>query len=328
MNASSDIYTKLKDDHASVASTLQRLVQTSARDTGKRQALFTELKHSLTQHSEAENQVFYSALLQHDATRRLIRDGQQEHQHIETQLDELDRMDKNSPQWNARLRALQETIEHHVHEEENQLFAKARTILSPKQAEEMGQQLTQAKARQGRSKATESAAKAQEAGTQVYEGARRLAGEAKQQGQSILQQQQGFVASQIESIAGALHKTAEQLGSDEQGALAQYTEQAAAGLERFSHSIRDQDFNTVVRQVEDFARRQPTVFIGSAALLGFLAARFLKSSAERSHAPRRHSAYADPAVTSPAATPSPVPDPTLEATGGGARRTTTVPGGK
>jgi hypothetical protein len=116
----------------------------------------------------------------------------------------------------------------------------------------------------------------------------RLVGETTPQGQSILREQRGFVAAQLNSIAGALHKTATQLGSDEQEALAQYTEQAASGLERFSHSIRDQDFNTLVRQVEDFARRQPAVFIGSAALLGFLATRFLKSSAERSSSPDHH----------------------------------------
>lgn len=325
MNTGSDIYTKLKADHASAAGVLQRLADTDSTNTAQRKTLFAELKHSLTKHSEAEDEVVYAELLKHDATRDLIRDGQQEHQRIESLLHELERMDTADPQWGIRLQTLKGVVEHHVHEEENRVFPRAQTLLTSQQAEDLGRQFTQAKARETVSQAQDTAAsvapettaKAQEAGERMSHEAQRLAGEAKERGSSMLRNQQHFIASQIESIAGALHKTSQQLGTENQGALAQYTDQAAEGLERFSHSLRDQDFDTMVGQVEDFARRQPTVFIGSAALVGFLAARFLKSSAERRHATAGYPAQTRESVTgsptgsaasptsSPAAPPAP-----------------------
>jgi hypothetical protein len=84
-------------------------------------------------------------------------------------------------------------------------------------------------------------------------------------------------------------------------------------LDRFSRTLKERDLGSLVGQVESFARHQPGAFIGSAALLGFMAARFFKSSAER-HAPV--SSYTSPAPSSTpshasglthAATPAPSP---------------------
>jgi hemerythrin superfamily protein len=287
----SDIYTRLKNEHEAVADMLQRLMKTGATHTGQRSALFTELKNSLTKHSEAENEVFYAALLPHSETRDLIRDGQEEHQRIETLLDELERMDTGEALWEARLRTLKGVVEHHVREEEEKIFPRAKKLLTALQAEELGRQFEHAKARHTPTTAQaitagytpEATAKARQTGERVAHEAQRLADAAKEKGRSILSDQQHFFASQIGSVAEALHKTAQQLGEGDQSGIAQYVDQAAAGLERFSHTLRDRNLNSLVSQVESFARQQPVAFIGSAAFLGFLAARFLKSSAERRH---------------------------------------------
>jgi hypothetical protein len=291
MNTGADIYTKLKDDHQSVSSLLQQLAQTTATDAARRKTLFAELQHSLTRHSDAEEATFYSTLRQHDETRDFIRDAHQEHQRIDTLLHELDRMDANNPQWGGTLQSLKELVEHHVHKEEGQVFVRARNVLPAWQAEDLGRQFDQLKAGQTGTQAQGTAAtyapqataKAREAGEYVRHEAQRLTAEAKAKGSSILRDQQHAVAAQIGSLAEALHRTAQHLGAQEQDGLAHYTNQAAAGLEQFSQNLRDRDFHTIVGHVEDFARRQPVTFIGGAALLGFLASRFLKSSAERRH---------------------------------------------
>jgi hemerythrin superfamily protein len=295
VNTTSDIYTKLKNDHESVAHVLQRLLEmkTGTTNTVPRQTLFSELKHSLIQHSEAENEVFYAPLRKHSETRDLIRDGQEEHQRIETLLNELDRLEKDDAQWGAQLHTLKGIIEHHVHEEEEKVFPKARNILTAQQARELGQQFAQAKARQRQTSTTarntvantpaEVSAKVHETGQRVAQEAQRLTAAAQEKGRSLLHDQQHFFASQLGGVAAALHRTAQQLGEEEQGGMAQYVDQAATGLERFSHGLQERDLSSLLHQVEDFARRQPVAFIGSAALLGFLAARFLKSSAERRH---------------------------------------------
>ena len=61
-----------------------------------------------------------------------------------------------------------------------------------------------------------------------------------------------------------------------------YIRKAAAQVESVSDSIKNGDFNDLVRSAQDFARRQPTAFLGIAALAGFAAVRFLKSSAPAS----------------------------------------------
>jgi hypothetical protein len=315
-----DIYTRLHNDHEAVADILRRLMQTDATHTAQRQALFTELKNNLSQHSEAENEIFYAPLLTHSDTRDLIRDGQEEHQRIETLLEELERMEKGDALWGARVHTLKGVVEHHVHEEEEKIFPKARHIFTTQRAEELGQQFEQAKAAQT-PRTAQATASARQAGERVAHEAQRFADAAKEKGRSILDDQQHFFASQIGGVAKALHRTAQQLGEEDQQGIAQYVDQAAAGLERFSHTLRDRNLSSLVGQVEHFARQQPVAFIGGAALVGFLAARFLKSSAER-----RHPAYhpSSPSAESSAGpyTEAMAPSPAYSATPGTAGRET------
>jgi hemerythrin superfamily protein len=315
-----DIYTRLHHDHETVADIMRRLMQTDATHAVQRQALFTELKHHLSQHSEAEDEVFYAPLLTHSDTRDLIRDGQEEHQRIETLLEELEQMHKDDALWGARLHTLKGVVEHHVHEEEEKVFPKARHIFTTQRAEELGQQFEQAKA-QHPPRTAQATASARQAGARVAHEAQRFADAAKERGRSILDDQQHFFASQIGGVAAALHRTAQQLGEEDQQGMAQYVNQAAAGLERFSHTLRDRNLSSLVGQVENFARQQPVAFIGSAALVGFLAARFLKSSAGRSH-PAYHPPSASAESNVGSYTEAMAPSPAYSAIPGTAGRET------
>lgn len=55
-------------------------------------------------------------------------------------------------------------------------------------------------------------------------------------------------------------------------------EQANNGLKRLSDKLRGKSLDELLRDAQSFAREQPVVFLGAAAVAGFLAARFLKSS--------------------------------------------------
>jgi hypothetical protein len=76
-------------------------------------------------------------------------------------------------------------------------------------------------------------------------------------------------------MASALRRAA---AENEDGGPSRLAESAADGLQRLSDALQRRDFDTLLRDTEDFARRQPAVFIGAAALAGFLAMRFLKST--------------------------------------------------
>ena len=114
-----------------------------------------------------------------------------------------------------------------------------------------------------------------------------LLGEAKEKAQNVmdqtkdmLQQQLGQktqgAAGELVDVANALRQTSKQLGGN---TVAPYVEKAADQIERASSYIRTADPRQIQRGVEDFARREPLLFIGGAFALGMVAARFLKASA-------------------------------------------------
>lgn len=101
----------------------------------------------------------------------------------------------------------------------------------------------------------------------------------KKQVSEKLGEQQHAAAAGLGQFAQALRKAAhENDGGERNPTIEQFANRAAEGLDRVSQSLRSKDFDTMVRDVESFARTQPALFIGTAVAVGFLAMRFLKSS--------------------------------------------------
>lgn len=130
-------------------------------------------------------------------------------------------------------------------------------------------------------------------------------GEAVQQAQhtakAMLSEQKSAAADALGGLAQALRRTAESLQEHHEETVAYYTDAAAEQVERFSARLRDTDLNELVSGAEDYARRQPELFLGGAVALGFVLGRFLKSSGRRyyrhelkdyaSGSPARYGAY-------------------------------------
>jgi methionine synthase II (cobalamin-independent) len=84
-------------------------------------------------------------------------------------------------------------------------------------------------------------------------------------------------ADYIGSIASAIRRAAREF-DDDLPIAGVYMRKAASKVEDISDTVHHGDVGDLVRGVQDFARRQPTVFLGLAVLAGFGAVRFLKSS--------------------------------------------------
>jgi len=98
---------------------------------------------------------------------------------------------------------------------------------------------------------------------------------------SRLDKQKERAAEGLGNVAQALRQTSEQLRSQSQQVpVDEYVSSAADQIERFSGYVRDKSVRDMVGGVEQFARRQPGLFLGGAFVLGLLGARFLKSSAQ------------------------------------------------
>ncbi len=100
---------------------------------------------------------------------------------------------------------------------------------------------------------------------------------ATRHGKSVLEEQKHTAASQLDGVAEALRHAADQLSSDGQETIADLAGRAASGLGGFASKLREKDVDSLVDEVEHFARSKPAMFIGGAVAAGFLLSRFLKS---------------------------------------------------
>ncbi|WP_371225288.1 hypothetical protein [Roseovarius sp. 2305UL8-3] len=82
-------------------------------------------------------------------------------------------------------------------------------------------------------------------------------------------------ADEVQSAADAAEVAAGQF--DSHSLQAQAAHRIADQIEGVATQLRTTDINSLVAQTSDFARRNPLLFIGGAAALGFAATRFLKA---------------------------------------------------
>ena len=146
-------FTVLKADHKKVAGILEKIDATTERGVKTREDLFTQLKSELDLHAHIEETILYPALEKADETRDITLEAYEEHRLVKQLLGELESMDKGDEQWTARFTVLKENIEHHVEEEEGEMFKKARKVLSEEEAEDMGARLEAAKGKTTKSAA-------------------------------------------------------------------------------------------------------------------------------------------------------------------------------
>lgn len=107
--------------------------------------------------------------------------------------------------------------------------------------------------------------------------------QAKEKAGSVLDEQKTNLATGITGVADSIRQVGENFSSSNENnqvaALAgKYGDTLAQQVERFSSYVDEKEIKEIVRDVEQFARRNPLLFVGGAFALGVLAARFLKSS--------------------------------------------------
>jgi iron-sulfur cluster repair protein YtfE (RIC family) len=138
-------FTLLKDDHEKVAGILEKIDGTTERATKGREELFAQLKNELDVHTRIEEEILYPALEEFEETRAISLEAYEEHALVKQLLEELAAAPKDDEQWTAKFTVLKENIEHHVEEEEGEMFQKARTVLSEDEIETLGERLQEAK---------------------------------------------------------------------------------------------------------------------------------------------------------------------------------------
>jgi hemerythrin superfamily protein len=136
-----DVYKLLRQDHETVKSIFEELEGTTDRAVKKREALFHDLNTELTVHALAEEKLLYPLLKEEEETREAALEAIEEHKVAKRLLKELEAGDKGTEEWLARLKVLRENVEHHVEEEEGELFRKAKAVLRGEEAERLGAEM-------------------------------------------------------------------------------------------------------------------------------------------------------------------------------------------
>lgn len=119
----------LEADHRRFESLFEQGAATTPRAVKRRTAILASLTAELNVHELIEEQVLYPSLAAVKAARAVVLEGSQEHHVADILLKELDTMPKNDERWGAKFKVLQESIEHHIQEEERQMFPIARGSL-------------------------------------------------------------------------------------------------------------------------------------------------------------------------------------------------------
>lgn len=143
-----DAFELLKKDHEKVSGIFEKLEPTTERGVKTREELFTQLKQELDVHARIEETILYPVLKEAQETEDITLEAYEEHNVVKQLLAELDELSKDDETWGAKLTVLKENVEHHVEEEEGEMFKKARKVLSQEQIEEIGTKLEAAKQQQ------------------------------------------------------------------------------------------------------------------------------------------------------------------------------------
>lgn len=143
-----NVFTLLKTDHKKVAGILEKIDATTERGVKTREELFTQLKSELDVHTRIEETIFYPELEKADETHDITLEAFEEHRLVKQLLTELEKMEKGDEQWTARFTVLKENIEHHVEEEETDMFPNAKKVLGEERAEEIGTRMEAAKTKE------------------------------------------------------------------------------------------------------------------------------------------------------------------------------------
>jgi iron-sulfur cluster repair protein YtfE (RIC family) len=140
-----DAFELLKQDHEKVSGIFEKLEPTTENAVKTREELFAKLKNELDIHARIEEQIFYPAIKQAEETHDITLEAFEEHRVVKRLLSELEAMPVDNEQWGAKLKVLKENVEHHVEEEEGEMFPSARKVLSEEQINDLGARMEAAK---------------------------------------------------------------------------------------------------------------------------------------------------------------------------------------
>ena len=140
----------LKADHDKVKKLLAELESTTERGVKTRAELFATIKGELTLHEIVEEEIFYPALKAHPEAKEIVLEGYEEHAVVDRLMGELEELSVEDETWGPKAKVMKENIEHHIEEEEGEMFEQARQVFDAAELEDLGLRMERRKQTAGR----------------------------------------------------------------------------------------------------------------------------------------------------------------------------------
>jgi iron-sulfur cluster repair protein YtfE (RIC family) len=123
-----DIYSAIKADHDDHRKLLDRIEDTTGNSEERQQA-WRDFYRDVKSHAAAEEETFYSKLISKTWGQDAARHSVHEHQQLDDLMEELNEADMSSSGWLQKFKSLRHDYEHHIDEEEEEVFARAREVI-------------------------------------------------------------------------------------------------------------------------------------------------------------------------------------------------------
>ena len=139
----------LKADHEKVKAILNQLSESTDRAVKTRTDLLTKLELEITVHTQLEEEILYPAFKSAGGKdeAEMYYEAKEEHRTVDALvLPDLKATDPTSPEFAGLVKVIKELLEHHIEEEETDMFPKAKKLLGKAKLEELGEQMLALKA--------------------------------------------------------------------------------------------------------------------------------------------------------------------------------------
>jgi len=139
----------LKADHERVKAILTQLSESTDRGIKKRTDLLAKLEMEITIHTQLEEEILYPAFKEAGGKdeAEMYYEAKEEHRTVDALvLPDLKATDPSTPEFAGRVKVVKELLEHHIEEEEKEMFPQANKLLGKAKLNELGAQMEEMKA--------------------------------------------------------------------------------------------------------------------------------------------------------------------------------------
>jgi hemerythrin-like domain-containing protein len=149
-----DAIALLRHDHEELEQLFRQFEKLTERAHKSKQKIVMKVIRELAIHSAIEEMIFYPAVrtAAMKATVRTLKEAEdtvleslEEHHVVKWTLTELEKMKPEDERYDAKFKVLMESVRHHVEEEQEELFPKARRLLGAEMIAELGERMERAK---------------------------------------------------------------------------------------------------------------------------------------------------------------------------------------